>query len=140
MIKEPRIGASPKALSYRLLTQRPWVKSATPTPTGFALFFTPDLDCSHFVLISIETLGEAYAAGWRLTVRCAFGKRDAMKSVRDCVEGAELDLRTLVWTRGKDFPIARLESRLKCPRCGSRLVRIAFQIPSNPAAMRLGRG
>ena len=32
----------------------------------------------------------------------------------------ELDLETLVWTRGRAFPLSRLEARLGCPRCGSR--------------------
>ena len=79
----------------------------------------------------VETLGEAFSAGWRIRARCAWGPRDAMKRVRECVYGAELDLPTLVWTRGRDFPLAWLESRLKCPRCGSRRVRIAFTVPAN---------
>lgn len=83
--------------------------------------------------MAVETLGEAYSLGWRVTVRCAWGPRDAMKRVRECVYGAELDLATLVWTRGRDFPLARLESRLKCPRCGSRRVRIAFSVPPHAA-------
>jgi hypothetical protein len=29
----------------------------------------------------------------------AWGPRDGMKRVRECVHGAELDLQTLVWTR-----------------------------------------
>ena len=47
-----------------------------------------------------------------------------MKRVRECVYGGELDLLTLVWTRGRDFPLGMVESRLKCPRCGSRRVRV----------------
>jgi hypothetical protein len=39
----------------------------------------------------------------------AWGPRDGMKRVRECVHGAELDLQTLVWTRGTVFPLARLE-------------------------------
>jgi len=77
----------------------------------------------------VETIGEALDLSWEVTVRCAFGKHDGMKSIRDCVFGAELDLATLVWTRGRDFPLARLESRLKCPKCGSRRVRLAFSVP-----------
>lgn len=79
--------------------------------------------------MAIETLGEAYAVSWRVTVRCAWGPREGMKRVRECVYGAELDMQTLVWTRGRDFPLVRLESRLKCPRCGSRRVRLAFSVP-----------
>jgi hypothetical protein len=46
-----------------------------------------------------------------------------MKRVRECFHGAELDLQTLVWTRARDFPLARLESRLKCPRMeGTRVL------------------
>ena len=64
----------------------------------------------------------ALDAGWQLTVRCAWGKREAMKTVRECISSHRLDLATLVWTRGRAFPLWSLESRLKCPRCGSRRV------------------
>jgi hypothetical protein len=39
--------------------------------------------------------------------RCAWGKREGMKHIRECVYAAELDLQTLVWTRGRDFPLER---------------------------------
>lgn len=86
--------------------------------------------------MTVETLGEACDLGWRVTVRCAWGPRDGMKRVRECIYGGELDLQTLIWTRGRDFPIGMLESRLKCPRCGSRRVRVAFAVPSTPIAAR----
>src|SRR5258708_3454620 len=82
----------------------------------------------------IETLGEALDAGWRLTARCAWGKRDGMKSIRECQESFDVDLRTLVWTRGRGFPVARLASRMKCPRCNSRRVVILFDVPKTPTA------
>jgi hypothetical protein len=84
--------------------------------------------------MSVESIGEAHRLGWRLRVRCAWGKQTGMKRHRECVAGAELDMETLVWTRGADFPLARLESRLKCPRCGSRRVALLFEVPSQPAA------
>jgi hypothetical protein len=34
-----------------------------------------------------------------------------MKRIRECVYGAELDLESLVWTRGRDFPLGRLPIR-----------------------------
>jgi hypothetical protein len=77
----------------------------------------------------IATIREAHDLGWRLTVYCRFGKRDGMKSIRECTSRVELDLATLVWTRGRDFPIARLDSRMKCPRCGSPRVMVAFEPP-----------
>jgi hypothetical protein len=84
----------------------------------------------------VETLGEASNRGWRLTARCAAGKQDGMHRHRECVYRAELDLRTLIWTRGRDFPLSRLESRLKCPRCGSRQVVVMYSVPSEPSAQR----
>jgi hypothetical protein len=85
--------------------------------------------------MAVETIGEAWQLGWRVRARCDFGKRDAMKSIRECVYSAELDLRTLVWTRGTAFPLSELASRLKCPRCGSRLVRLVFSVPGQPSSM-----
>jgi hypothetical protein len=65
----------------------------------------------------IETLAEARDAGVRLTARCAWGRREGLKTVRECKAAFRLDLETLVWTRGGAFPVSQLEGRLKCPRC-----------------------
>src|SRR5918997_6449104 len=80
----------------------------------------------------VETLGEALDAGWQLTVRCAWGKREGMKTVRACIARYRLDLLTLVWTRGRAFPISSLETRLRCPQCGSRRVVVLFSPPKIP--------
>jgi hypothetical protein len=50
-----------------------------------------------------------------------------MRLVRLCLGRAKLDLNTLVWTRGAAFPISQLDSRLKCPLCGSRRVALIFR-------------
>jgi len=57
------------------------------------------------------------------TVRCADGRTESPRSQssRECSYRRELDIETLVWTRGRAFPLSRLESRLR-PRCGSRYV------------------
>jgi hypothetical protein len=89
--------------------------------------------------MAIETIGEALSLGWRVHVRCDFGKHDGMKSIRACVYGEELHLSTLVWTRGRTFPLDMLASRLRCPLCGSRRVRIAFTPPAAPQAVRAAR-
>ena len=68
----------------------------------------------------VETLGEALSYGWHITARCAAGKQEGMKRHPECRYREELDLRTLVWTEGRAFPLSRLETRLRCPRCGSR--------------------
>jgi hypothetical protein len=46
----------------------------------------------------------------------------------------ELDMQTLVCTRGRDFPVAHLAERLRCPRCGCRRVAVMFDPPAMPQA------
>ena len=89
--------------------------------------------------MAVETLGEAWRLGWKLTARCAFGNRDGMKSIRECIYRAPLDMQTLVWTRGPNFPLSRLESRLMCPECGSRRVTVLFEVPKVPVILHFGR-
>jgi hypothetical protein len=76
--------------------------------------------------------------GWRVTARCALGNRDGMKSIRECHNGFELDLQTLIWTRGRGFPLSSLQARLRCPRCGSREVRLLYNVPTEPGRLRSG--
>jgi hypothetical protein len=77
----------------------------------------------------VETLGDALSYGWRVTARCAAGNQDGLHRHKEYVHRAELDMETLVWTRGMGFPISRLETRLRCPMCGSRDVRLIFTFP-----------
>jgi hypothetical protein len=86
--------------------------------------------------MAAETLGEAYQLGWRVKVACTWGTPNP-KSRHDrtrieCDTITDLDLKTLVWTRGAALPIAMLEGRLRCPRCGSRRVKVLFDIPNQP--------
>ena len=84
----------------------------------------------------IATLGEAHDLGWRLRIYCRFGKWDGMKSIWASTPYVDMDLPSLIWTRGRDFPIARLDTRMKCPRCGSRRVLVAFEPPQNENPQR----
>ena len=70
--------------------------------------------------MSMETLGEAFQLGWCVTARCAQGKRMGMQQIRECIKRSELDMETLVWTRGPNFPLSRLSERMLCVRYGSR--------------------
>ena len=79
--------------------------------------------------MSVETLGEAYSLGWRIDMRCLHDGREGMKRKRDCGFRASLDMQTLVCTRGRDFPVARIAERLRCPRCGCRRVSVMFAVP-----------
>ncbi len=86
--------------------------------------------------MSIEAIGEAWRHGWRITARCAFGNRDGMKSIRPCSLSYDLDLRTLIWTRGVPFPLSEFGAGLNCPRCGSRRVALIFHAPGEPQTGR----
>jgi hypothetical protein len=89
--------------------------------------------------MSIETLGDAFTHSWRVTARCTGGLEDNRNHARPCIYREELDVHTLVWTRGRNFPLARLESRLMCPRCSSRRVVLMFQPPAEPLRARTAR-
>jgi hypothetical protein len=88
--------------------------------------------------MQLETLFDVWNSGARLYARCAWGRREGLKSVRACIGNAELDVASLLWTRGRDFPIAMLSSRLRCPVCGSRKVSVRISIPGNADAKRAG--
>jgi hypothetical protein len=93
-------------------------------------------------MAAVETLGDAYALGWWVRARCAYGRADTThrKSSRECGFRKELDLETLVWTRGRAFPLSRLETRLRCPRCGSRDIVCLFESPPNSLVRQTSRG
>jgi hypothetical protein len=84
--------------------------------------------------MGIETLGEAWNHSWRIHVRCLHDGREGMKTKRECGYRKELDLETLVCTRGRSFPLARVAERLRCPRCGCRRVAVMFGPPDIPKA------
>ena len=89
-------------------------------------------------MTAVETIGVARSLGWRVHMRCAWGRREGLKSIRECKYRRELDLETLICTRGAAFPLSNLESRLKCPQCGSRRVTVVFEPPSNGARVMAG--
>jgi hypothetical protein len=90
--------------------------------------------------MTVTTLGEAWKLGWRARARChwlAPGPKSSHGRLQvQCDTSAELDMKTLVWTRGDQFPLDQLETRLKCPRCGQRRVTVVFEIPNQPRAVR----
>jgi hypothetical protein len=55
-----------------------------------------------------------------------------MKTQRECNASVVIDRETLIWTRGRSFPLSNLDSRMKCIRCGSWRVMIALQPPARP--------
>jgi hypothetical protein len=88
---------------------------------------TGEGECSTFVLMEVETLSVARRLGWNVYMRCAEGYRESTKSTRRCVFRKQLELDTLVCTRGPNFPLSRLESRLMCASCGGRNVTVVLE-------------
>ncbi|HTJ58039.1 MAG TPA: hypothetical protein VL418_10800 [Devosiaceae bacterium] len=84
----------------------------------------------------IETLGQAYDAGWKLKVRCA-RTREGLKSKKPCAtSGMTLDLATMLWPHGRACPITWLAGRMRCPLCGSKQVLFMWVQPPAPATVR----
>ena len=77
----------------------------------------------------VETLRDALSAGWRVHARCIDGHVEYTRSKAKCRYQAELNLETLVWTRGRNMPLATLGDRIMCPRCGNRRVNLIFEPP-----------
>jgi hypothetical protein len=80
----------------------------------------------------VETLGEAWNLSWQIHIRCLYDGREGMKHRKECGYRKYLDLETLVCTRGRDFPIARIAERLRCPRCGCCDISVMFSPPGRP--------
>src|SRR5258707_13930224 len=90
--------------------------------------------CSH---MPITTLGEAWRLGWRIRVRCLLVGRKPKTRDRTavfCDTTTELDMNTLVWTRGEAMPLDRLSTLFRCPKCGSPKITVAFHVPNQPKA------
>jgi hypothetical protein len=80
----------------------------------------------------VETIGDAWNLSWQVHIRCLDNGREGLKHKRRCDYRTELDLKTLVCTRGRDFPLARVAERLRCPSCGCREVSVMFSPPRSP--------
>jgi hypothetical protein len=79
----------------------------------------------------VQTLGEAYSAGWGIRVRCGRLERSGCFKQDPCRWEADLRMETLTATRGRGFPLARLASRLRCPNCGEMGVQVLFDVPGS---------
>lgn len=84
-------------------------------------------------MATFETLGEAWRAGWQITARCEERRMTWGSWDRCCTWQRPLDMVTLVASRGDAFPLALLSSRLRCPACGGRKIRVLFYLPGSSA-------
>jgi len=91
--------------------------------------------CSHR---RRESLGEAWKLDWRVRDRrLLIGPKPKSRDRTTvwCDTTAELDMKTLVCTRGERMPLETLRERLKCHRCGNRQIPVYFEVPNQPAAL-----
>ena len=65
--------------------------------------------------------------------KCIDGRVEQTHSTRKCHYTKELNLETLVWTRGRKMPLSDLKDR--CPQCGGRRISIIFD-PKPTARMQ----
>jgi hypothetical protein len=67
--------------------------------------------------MAVNTLGEAWKLGWRVRVWCFWRGEPYKPGHRHrpilCGTTAELDVKTLIWTRGEHMPLNALQERLK---------------------------
>jgi hypothetical protein len=87
--------------------------------------------------MGVNTLGEAWRLGWRVRVRCLLVGRKPKTRDRNsvwCDTTTELDMKTLVWTRGEAMPLDNLGRLFRCPKCGNRTIRLTFHVPNQPNA------
>ena len=67
--------------------------------------------------------GLAWNLSWHMHMRCLDDGMEGLKHKRECGHRVELDLQTLVCTRGRDFPIARIAERDHLPELIGRFER-----------------
>src|ERR1700693_3445213 len=106
-----RQGLASKAGPFSLPVDRRAEQPKSPACDGLA--HSPYLTRLTYVRTLFpclsRPLGEAWKLGWRIRVRCLLAadnphSRNKRITIA-CNTSAELDLKTLVWTRGEAFPL-----------------------------------
>ena len=123
-----RLNAQPALAAISAHEEEPANARALPP-------LTSPLQCSLIVLMPIETLGDAMTAGWRVHAKCIDCRVEQTHSSRKRHYTKELNLETLVWTRGRKMPLSDLKDRMLCPQCGGRRISIIFD-PKPTARMQ----
>jgi hypothetical protein len=75
--------------------------------------------------------------GWGVIVKCNTidgWKEGHRNKALSCHSSHEMDMKTLVWTRGAIL-VTQLSGRLRCPACGNEKVIVLFEVPNEPMAI-----
>jgi predicted RNA-binding Zn-ribbon protein involved in translation (DUF1610 family) len=85
--------------------------------------------------MGVQTLGDAWKLGWRIRVQCllvGIKPKSRDREVVWCNTTTELDMKTLVWTRGHNMPLPTLKGLFRCPNCGNRKISVVYDVPNQP--------
>ena len=93
---------------------------------------------AHLFQVAIETLGEALSRGWRVTARCAHGRRDGMKSIKEASIAPNSTWRRWYGHAG-EASRSRAWKRGCVARCAARDVRLIFTVPRGAQTVRGAR-
>jgi hypothetical protein len=75
------------------------------------------------------TLDDALKGGWWARLHC-MRHTAALKRVQPCPEVTLLDTETLHASFGYDFPLARLQGKIRCRHCNTNVTRIEWVVPN----------
>src|SRR3569623_1806575 len=78
-------------------------------------------------------LDRAWKGGWIARLHCQ-RHRGGVKASKPCPEVVIIDIETLVATRGYDFKLETLPSRMQCPRCHSHFIEVEWVVPDTTPA------
>ena len=73
----------------------------------------------------------ARSLAWKVHTRCANGYRQETRSMRRCVYRKQLDLETLVCTRGPNFLALKAGGEIDVPGLWKQKVTVVFEPPTN---------
>lgn len=77
-------------------------------------------------------LSDARYGKWQAFLTC-HRRFSSLKAAGSCPEHIQLDVSTLVAVLGHDYPLDRLQSKCKCPMCGTAHIEIEWFVPGPPS-------
>lgn len=77
----------------------------------------------------MSTLGDAWTHGWEISVFCEGGIEPGPRKHKHCDFKYDIDMLTMLITRGRAFPLCDLPNKMRCPRCGLLGLKMFYYVP-----------